>query len=97
MVVLGRNGACGQVGQDLVDEVPGGGVIWMPSKMKQGVPKNFSYIRWVTQELFGGWISDYERLQVFRAEGASNSGFHLDPSDQTTVKLSLRFGFVRGP
>ena len=37
-------------------------LIWMPSKMKQGVPKNFSYIRRVTQELFGGWISDYERL-----------------------------------
>ena len=75
----------------------GGGVIWMPSKMKQGVPKNFSYIRRVTRELFGVRISDYERLQVFRADGASNSGFHLDPSDQTTVKLSLRFGFVRGP
>ena len=73
-----------------------GGVIWMPSKMKQGVPKNFSYICRVTQELFGSWISDYERLQVFRAEGASNSAFHLDPPDQTTVKLSLRFGFVRG-
>ena len=34
MVVLGRNVACGRVGQDLVDEVLGGGV------MKQGVPKN---------------------------------------------------------
>ena len=97
MVVLGRNGPCGRVGQDLVDEVLGGGVIWMPSKMKQGVPKNFSYICRVTQELFGSWISDNERLQVFRAEGASNSAFHLDPPDQTTVKLSLRFGFVRGP
>ena len=97
VVVLGRNGACGQVGQDLVDEVLGGGSIWMPSKMKQGVPKKFSYIHRVTQELFGGWISNYERLQVFRAEGASNSAFHLDPPDQTTVKLSLRFGFIRGP
>ena len=76
---------------------PGGGVIWMPSKMKQGVPKKFSYICRVTQELFGSWIPDNERLQVFRAEGASNSAFHLDPPDQTTVKLSLRFGFVRGP
>ena len=62
MAVLGRNGACGGVGQDLVDEVLGGGVIWMPSKMKQGVPETFSYIRRVTQELSGGWISDYERL-----------------------------------
>ena len=79
MVVLGRNGACGRVGQDLVDEVLGGGVIWMPSEMKQGVPKKFSYICRVTQELFGSWISDYERLQVLRAEGASNSAFHLDP------------------
>ena len=75
----------------------GGGVIWMPSKMKQGVPKNFSYICRFTQDLFGSWISGYERLQVFRAEGASNSAFHLDPPDQTTVKRSLRFGFVRGP
>ena len=94
MVVPGRNGACGPVGQDLVDKVLGGGVIRMPSKMKQGVPKNSSYICRVTQELFGSWISDNERLQVFRAEGASNSAFHLDPPDQTTVKLSLRFGFV---
>ena len=75
----------------------GGGVIWMPSKMKQGVPKNFSYICRVTQKLLGSWISDNERLQVFGAEGASNSAFHLDSPDQTTVKLSLRFGFVRGP
>ena len=65
--------------------------------MAQGVPKNFSYICWVTQELFGNWISDYERLQVFRSEGVGNSAFDLDPPDQTTVKLSLRFGFVRGP
>ena len=97
MVVLGRNGACGRVGKDLVEEVSGGGVIWMPSKIKQGVPKKFSYICRVTQELFGSWISDNERLQVFRAEGASNSAFHLDPPDQTTVKFSLRFGFVLGP
>ena len=97
MVVLGRNGACGRVGQDLFDEFLGGGVIWMPSKMKQGVPENFSYICRVTQDLFGSSISDYERLQVFRAEGASNSAFHLAPPEQTTVKLSLRFGFVRGP
>ena len=40
----------------------GGGVIWMPSKMKQGVPVNFSYICRVSQELFGRWISDNERL-----------------------------------
>ena len=53
------------MGQGLVDKVLGGGVIWMPSEMKQGVPKSFSYICRVTQELFGSWISDYERLQVF--------------------------------
>ena len=75
----------------------GGGVIWMPSKMKKAVPKNFSYICRGTQEFFGSWISASETLQVFRAEGASNSAFHLEPPDQTTVKLSLRFGFVRGP
>ena len=34
----------------------------MPSKVKQGVPANFSYICWVTQELFGSWISDNEML-----------------------------------
>ena len=94
MVVLGRGGACGPVGQDLFDKVLGGGVIWMLSKMKQGVPRNFSYICRVTQELFGSWISDNEGLQVFRAEGASNCVSHLDTPDQTTVKLSLRFGLV---
>ena len=62
MVVFGRNGAYGRVGQDLFDEVMGGGVIWMPSKMKQGVPVIFSYICRVTQELLGSWISDNERL-----------------------------------
>ena len=62
MVFLGRNGAYGRVGQDLFDEVPGGDVIWMPSKMKQGVPLNFSYICRVTQALLGSWISDNERL-----------------------------------
>ena len=97
MVVLGRNGAFRRVGQDIFDKLLGEGVIWMPSKVNQGVPKNFSYICRVTQALFGSWISDNERLQVCRAEGASNSAFHLDPPDQTTVKLSLRFGFVRGP
>ena len=59
---LAETGACGRVGQDFVDEVLGGGVIWMPSKMKQGVPKKLGYIRRVTQELFGGWVSDYEKL-----------------------------------
>ena len=62
MVLLGRNGACGRVGQDLFDEVLGGGVIWMHSKIKQGVPVNFSYICRVTQELFGSWICENERL-----------------------------------
>ena len=62
MVVLGRNGAYGRVGQDLFDEVLGGGVIWMPPKMKQGVPVNLSYICRVTHELFASWISDNERL-----------------------------------
>ena len=89
MVVLGRNRASGRVGQDLVDEVlgGGGGVILMPSEMTQGVPKHFCYICRVTRELFGSWISDNEGLQVFRAEGASNSAFHLDPPDQTTVNF----------
>ena len=50
--------------------------------MKQGVPVNFSYICQVTQELFGSWISDNERLYVFGAEGASNSAFHLDAPDR---------------
>ena len=95
--LLAETGHVGEWDRTFFDEVLGGGVSWMPSKMKQGVPKNFSYICRVTQELFSSWISDTERLRIFRAEGASNSAFHLDPPDQTTVNLSLSFGFVRGP
>ena len=72
----------------------GGGIIRLPTKMKKGVPKNLCYVSWVTEELFGSWIFDDKSFQVFRGQGAGDSAFHLDPSDQTTVKLPFRFGFV---
>ena len=94
MVGFGRNMACERVGQDFVNEVLWGEIIRLPSKMKQGVPKNLCYISLVTQELFGSLVSDNERFQVFRAQGAGESAFHLDSSQHTTVKLPFRSGFV---
>ena len=72
----------------------GGGIVRLPTKMKQGVSKNLCCVSRVTLELFGSCISDNKRFQVFRAQGAGVSAFHLDSSDQTTVKLPFRFGFV---
>ena len=48
MVDFSRNRACGGVGQDFVDEALGGDIIQLPTKMKQGVPKNLCYVSWVT-------------------------------------------------
>ena len=59
---LAETGHVGEWDRTSSTKSSGGGVIWMPSKMKQGVPVNFSYICRVTQELFGSWISDNERL-----------------------------------
>ena len=40
------------------------------------------------------WIFDNKGFQVFRAQSAGDSAFHLDTLDQTTVKLPFCFGFV---
>ena len=82
------------MGQDFVNEVLAGGIIRTSTKMKQGVAKNPCYISWVTWELFGIWIFDDKGLQVFRAQSAGDSAFHLDSPDKTTVKLPFHFGFV---